>query len=494
LASDGRRRRLIRTGRGQDPDVPEQRPRRLRSDAAHNRERILEAAGEVLADDPRATLDTVARAANVSRGTLHRHFPQRADLLAQVNDKARAAAEHTAADQLRPPGELARATPTPLSIADILNKVPPHLLGDQVIAEAQRIPGVSSAAVYLVDLDGDQLRRLAGPAGYPASIPVPLAVGTEIPREGLPALHAALSERLPAAGIAPLSLRGRALGVLVAVGSDDEGLRDLAYEAAAAIALSDVYTDALDAARRTRATSPAAEIQQNLLPPRIVRTSGALIAGNVLPGHEIGGDWFDYAENPVGTWIGTADAIGTGSRAAALASVALGAFRSARHQHLALPETIELMDRTVREVAVEDATVAVTIGLWVPPTSTFSWVSCGELGPFVVDRSGESNLLEGRNLPPLGDPDGLGEVTVRSCRLEDGDRLVLASDGVLDRTVEDDEPFGLQGVVDAIRSAPFSSAAGAVSSVEATLRALNPEAFIDDATLIVLVPVLAPEA
>ena len=39
----------------------------------------------------------------------------------------------------------------------MLNKVPPHLLGEQIVAEAQRIAGVSSAAVYLVDLEGTRL-------------------------------------------------------------------------------------------------------------------------------------------------------------------------------------------------------------------------------------------------------------------------------------------------------------------------------------------------
>jgi serine phosphatase RsbU (regulator of sigma subunit) len=471
--------------------MPIQKPsRRKRSDAAMNRAHILRIGGDLLARRPRATMSDVASAANVSRGTLYRHFPTRADLLAAVNEKARDAAEATAADQLRPAGELARATPTPLSIADVLNKVPPHLLGDQVIAEAQRIAGVSSAAIYLADLEGVLLRRLAGPTGFPDCVPLPLAVGTEIPREGLPALRATIEEHLPGASCAPLMLRGRALGALVAVGSDDEGLQDLAYEAAAALALADAYTDALAGARRNRPTSPAAEIQQNLLPPRIVRTAGAMIAGNVLPGSEIGGDWFDYAENAAGTWICTADATGSGPRAAALASVALGAFRSARHQLIPLAETIELMDRTVREVAVDGATVSVTIGFWVPPTSTFSWVTCGELGPIVVDARGDGDLMEGRNLPPLGAEAGLGTIVPRSRRLADGDRLVLASDGVLDRTTTDAEPFGIQGVVDAIRDAPFASAAGAVSSIEAVLRSLSDEDLTDDATLVILAPVL----
>jgi AcrR family transcriptional regulator len=433
----------------------------------------------------------VAAAAHVSRGTLYRHFPTRSDLLSALNEQARDAAVTTSEDRLRPPGELARATPTPLSVADVLNKVPPHLLGDQIVAEAMRVTGVTSAAVYLVDLEGTQMLRLAGPPAFPETLPVTLAVGTEVPQEGLPAMGAVVDEHLPGAASAPLVLRGRALGTLVAVGASTEGLVDLAYEAAAAISLAEDYTDHLDAARRVRPTSPAAEIQQNLLPPRIVRTSGALIAGNVLPGYEIGGDWFDYAENPRGTWIGIADAEGNGARAAALASVALGAFRSARHQGMDLPATVGLMDATVREVS-DTQTITTTIGFWVPPTSTFTWISCGELGPIVVDAHGEADLLAGHQLPPLGAVEGLGDVTVRTRKLVDGDRLVLVSDGILDRTTADGKALSIEGVVDAIRDAPYSSAAGAVSAVEAVVRAMSDEELLDDATIAVLTPVLRP--
>jgi AcrR family transcriptional regulator len=454
-----------------------------------NRRHIVAAADRLLAKHPAASMADVADAANVSRATLYRHFPSRSDLLAAVGEKARDVALATSEERLRPPGELARATPSPMSVPDVLNKVPPHLLGEQIVAEAQRLDGVSSAAVYLVDLEGRRLLRLAGPASFPERLPVTLAVGTEIPQEGLPALEASIAEHLPGAASAPLVLRGRALGALVAVGSGSPGLGDLAYDAAAAIALADGYTDHLAAMRRVRATSPAAEIQQNLLPPRIVRTNGALIAGNVLPGYEIGGDWFDYAENASGTWIGIADAEGTGPRAAALASVALGAFRSARHQRLELPAVVRLMDAAVREVD-EAATVTTTVGFWVPPTSTFSWVSCGELGPIVVDAAGEGDLLEGHRLPPLGRLDEVGEIAVRTRRLGDGDRLVLVSDGIVDRTYPEGRALSIDGVVDAIRDAPFASAAGAVSAVEAVLDAMSDDDLVDDATIAVLAPLV----
>ena len=44
---------------------------------------------------------------------------------------------------------------------------------------------------------------------------------------------------------------------------------------------------------------------------------------------------------------------------------------------------------------------------------------------------------------------------------------MLVSDGILDRTVGRGRALSIEGVVDAIRDAPFASAAGAVSAVEA---------------------------
>lgn len=60
-----------------------QRP--LRRDAQQNRERILNAAATVIADDgPDASLDKIATRAGVGAGTLYRHFPTRSDLLVAV--------------------------------------------------------------------------------------------------------------------------------------------------------------------------------------------------------------------------------------------------------------------------------------------------------------------------------------------------------------------------------------------------------------------------
>jgi len=59
--------------------------RRLRADAAHNRDQLLEVAARVFASaDAEPSLRSIAREAGVGIGTLYRHFPNRESLVDAV--------------------------------------------------------------------------------------------------------------------------------------------------------------------------------------------------------------------------------------------------------------------------------------------------------------------------------------------------------------------------------------------------------------------------
>jgi serine phosphatase RsbU (regulator of sigma subunit) len=467
---------------------PVGRRRRRRSDAALNRARLVAAARHLLAEDPDATMAAIAAEAGIGRGTAYRHFPSRDDLVAAVRRLTRDDQEANELEFVRPPGELAHVAPTPLSVTDVLNKVPPFQLGDQVVAEAQRLAGVTTAAIYLCDLDGTTLQRMAGGGGFPERLPVPLAVGPEIPREGVEPLRASIEEQLPGATVAPMYLRGRATGVLVALGASDDALRDLAAEAGAAIALAEAYTDAIAAVRRVRPTSPAAEIQQNLLPPRILRIAGARIAGNVLPGYDIGGDWFDYAENRDCAWIGIADTEGEGPAAAGLGAVILGAFRAARHGTADPGTVVRAMHELLREVSRNRATAHVTIATFNGATSTIRWVTCGEHAPILLKPDGELEVLGDGVLPLLGKRGMPAEPAVQERRMRDGERLLLLSDAILNRPTVGGGTLGLDGIREAMIKAPLASAAGTLRAIEDAVREAVQDPLSDDATVVVLVP------
>ena len=238
--------------------------RPLRSDGQRSREAILDAAHTALLRNQRTTMQEIAEAAGVGRSTIYRYFPTRTDLQEALSKRSRqligsslarsdadpegplvdrdftvalvggAAGGDTAQfDRVQPAGQLGhegrfpwmrpRCSTPCRRISSANNWLPkPNIAGVPV-------------ALYLVDVDGSQLVRLAGFREFPTHLEHVLALGGEIPSDGFDALERTLAERFPGSVSYPMLVRGRAIGVLVAVRRPGASLRELARQSAAAI-------------------------------------------------------------------------------------------------------------------------------------------------------------------------------------------------------------------------------------------------------------------
>ncbi len=231
-----------------------------RADAVASRERILDAAA-ALAGDRRTSMIEIAAAAGVGRSTLYRHFSSRQALERALQQRATPPSGRIATLPFRAPGRLGREGPLALEVTHVLDEVPPHLVPDQLVAEARRAAGVA-VALYVVDIDGSQLVRLAGSDNFPEELEAPPALGPEIVPEGLAAYETRLRQQLPGCVAEPLWLRGRVTALFLCIGTPVAQLEDIAKQGAAALELANHYTDFIEAARRRKPTTPAAEIQQ----------------------------------------------------------------------------------------------------------------------------------------------------------------------------------------------------------------------------------------
>lgn len=463
-----------------------------RADALASRERILGAATAMLGDR-RVSMVEIAAAADVGRSTLYRHFPTRQALEHALEQRTAEAPVDEPAPSwgrvatmpFRSPGQLGRDQPLILEVTRILDEVPPHLVPDQLVAEARRVAGVA-VALYVVDIDGSHLLRLAGSEEFPDRLEDPPALGPEIVPEGLPAFYDRLERRLPGCIAEPLWLRGRVIGLLLCVGTPVGSLQDIAKQGAAALELANGYTDFIEAARRHKPTTPAAEIQQNLFPPRIARIAGAQLAGALLPSYEVGGDWFDFVENRDGAWLAIADAAGTGPNAAGLGAAALGALRAARRSGQDLEGALAVMHETVRRLGNPDFYVTALVARWRAATATLTWVNCGHPAAYRVDLDDNLTELQGPDHPALGTGDAERTFQPAKCQLRGGDRLILLTDGIIERHTEDGGTFGVEGLRRALERAESPTAAATALAVQRAVTDCWSEPLEDDATVVVL--------
>ncbi len=284
---------------------------------------------------------------------------------------------------------------------------------------------------------------------------------------------------------ATLAARARAR-LLLCVGRPVASLEDIAKQGAAALELANDYTDFIEAARRRKPTTAAAEIQQNLFPPRIARIAGAQLAGVLLPSYEVGGDWFDFVENRDGAWLAIADSAGKGPTAAGLGAAALGALRAARRSGQNLEQALVSMDETVRELGNPEFHVTALVGRWRAATMTFTWVNCGHPPAYLVNTQGELTELRGAEHTALGA--GPGAPTYRPTRrqLQSGERLILLTNGITGRHMEDGTTFGIGGLRAALERAENPTAASTAMAIQQVVTDCWREPLQDDGTVVVM--------
>ncbi|WP_234435892.1 PP2C family protein-serine/threonine phosphatase [Streptomyces sp. NRRL S-813] len=194
---------------------------------------------------------------------------------------------------------------------------------------------------------------------------------------------------------------------------------------------------------QVRAVSEAA--QRVLLRP-IPRTLGSLRIASMYraaTAHAlVGGDLYAAVRTGRMTRFLIGDVRGKGLPAVEDASVLLGAFREAAHEHETLPKLAASLERSVRrhlaEMAERDPDSAerfITALLVELPDEeeTVRVVSCGHPPPLLKQRGGVTHLCVDRPAPPLGLAGSTAEAfTVDTFAFVPGDTLLLYTDGLVE--------------------------------------------------------------
>jgi len=311
-------------------------------------------------------------------------------------------------------------------------------------------------------------------------------LGPELGPESLDKVAEIVSSKVPRARVIPLSIRDRAVGVLVTCGQVTGRLERLAGQAALALELASGYTDVIHRARRRKDIDPAAEIQQNLLPPRIASFAGAEVAGGVLPGYQIGGDFFDYAENDDGLWLAVGDAMGKGNRAAAISSLAVGALRAARRNDATLEQAAEIVHQACFDLGGPYQFLTAVFAVWHETSRTLAWINCGHPPPLLVAPDGAVTALVGDGTYPLGLFRRRRAFRRSERVVELRQRILLYSDGVTGRRDSARNQFGTENISRTLRGCANATLAETVRALQDAVLGFSPRPLRDDATILLL--------
>ncbi|MFC8616519.1 PP2C family protein-serine/threonine phosphatase [Micromonospora purpureochromogenes] len=355
-----------------------------------------------------------------------------------------------------------------VDLGNVLRAVEDAAPVDAVEAVTRGI-GVDLGALWVsflvADMSGRALVRLAHdvPSGdRPGRRQQDEDVATVLPFDGGPQEQALRSQRVqvrPSGDdhvvMAPVTQRGEAIGLLeisLPVEPDDGVLAEIsraAHALAFVVIAARRHTDLFEWGQRTTPFTLAAEIQRRLLPSSFTCEAGSFTLSAWLePAASIGGDTFDYSLARNLLHLSITDAVGHGVHSALTATLCVGSLRHTRRRGQALLDQARAANSALIENPPGGFTFATgLLGRLDLRTGVLAVVNAGHPTPLLV-RDGTVQPLALPVDPPFG---VLRHGTYRTTDvpLRPGDRLILLTDGMLERgAARLDLPARLPGLTD----------------------------------------------
>ncbi len=236
----------------------------------------------------------------------------------------------------------------------------------------------------------------------------------------------------------------------------------------------------------------ARKVQMDLLPKDPLSSGKVDIAAACEPAWQVGGDFYDFYENPSGriTMV-LGDVAGKGLPAALLMSMIHGAVRTSS----ALIDSMSLEDATRRLndlICVRTSVERFATMFWCQydaDRQLLCYVNAGHLAPFLVRRN-DSGAVDSLRLaeggPVLGVIPGASYRQAEE-RFRPGDVLVLFSDGVVEAVNQAGEEFGEDRLAGLVRNNARRPAAELQQAILGALREFSRDSEQqDDITLLVV--------
>jgi sigma-B regulation protein RsbU (phosphoserine phosphatase) len=296
-------------------------------------------------------------------------------------------------------------------------------------------------------------------------------------------LHRDRAMQLGSALVGPLVYRRKSLGVLAVVAppgatafttADVKVFHTICEQSAFALYNEVVYLDANEKKRLDHDLAIAREIQSILLPSDPPPIPGYEISGLNIPARQVSGDYFDYLvvdDNKTGVAI--ADVSGKGVPASLIMAMCRSVIRSQAPGKHSPAEVLQRVNRQLYPDIKEDMFISMVYLILDAHSNVVCMSRAGHDPPFVYRAA--TGLVESLN--PKGMALGIdsGEVFDRVCgdfefTLEQGDYLLLYTDGATEALDVEGDEFGTERLVRGLQASAADSAANVIRQLTDDLK------------------------
>ena len=322
--------------------------------------------------------------------------------------------------------------------------------------------------------------------------------------------QASIKEGLVSQLTVAMLFRDKAIGVLRLYSPepkrfDQEAIqlaRAVASQCAVAITNAKLYAEAIEGARIAEQMRLAGIIQRRMIPDKAPLVPGLEIAATYIPCFDLGGDFYDFfkvGDNRLVVVIG--DVMGKGIPAALMMScfrgavrayadsarpfrVAIEAYAAVKGAQAVVAKAIEKVNKMACSECKDGEFVTLFYAAIDVKKRTMTYCSCGHEPTMLIRDSEVLNLDKGGLV--LGvDPDA--EYEIGTVKLQDDDRVLFYTDGLIDAANFDGDLWGRERLLEAAKESSTGSARQMIRNIlRYRRRFVGLARQIDDTSIVVM--------
>ncbi|MBN2105738.1 SpoIIE family protein phosphatase [bacterium] len=296
--------------------------------------------------------------------------------------------------------------------------------------------------------------------------------------------------------LVPMRLQDETKGIL-AVGakisekdfldSELEFLTTLGNQAMAALENARLFEEMLEKQRMEEELNLARSIQQNLLPSQLPSFKEVDIAAVNIPSREVGGDYYDVipiSETRFGVTI--ADVAGKGAGAAMLMANLQASLHALVSTDLPINDVLYRINRFIYQNTGLDKFITFFYGELDIKTGVFTYSNAGHNPPMKLNKNKQLEELSVGGIV-LGMMEDVSFDT-ETIQLEQGDCILLYTDGITETMNAEEEEFGESRVLSCLKDRTDCKASQIIQElIDETRQFSGSDIQADDMTMVVII-------